>query len=164
MRECRACSSSPTGLPSCLYGWRFWLSDLFFFYFVYTHVSVLLLCPCLYVHQYVSLTTRPNPFFDDGTHPPLPALQGAGGNGNVLKEIVDPAGATYDIRKVRHSAAAVSMLLFFVYFFTFFYILFCDQSSPSWKARVEYSPKTGAEIRRYIRVDYVLFFSRLSSV
>lgn len=26
--------------------------------------------------------------------------QGAGGNGNVLKEIVDPAGATYDIRKV----------------------------------------------------------------
>lgn len=28
-------------------------------------------------------------------------LQGAGGNGNVLKEIVDPAGAAYDIRKVR---------------------------------------------------------------
>jgi phosphoribosylformylglycinamidine synthase len=27
--------------------------------------------------------------------------QGAGGNGNVLKEIVEPAGATYDIRKVR---------------------------------------------------------------
>lgn len=27
--------------------------------------------------------------------------QGAGGNGNVLKEIVDPAGATYDIRKVK---------------------------------------------------------------
>jgi phosphoribosylformylglycinamidine synthase len=27
--------------------------------------------------------------------------QGAGGNGNVLKEIVDPAGAEYDIRKVR---------------------------------------------------------------
>jgi phosphoribosylformylglycinamidine synthase len=26
--------------------------------------------------------------------------QGAGGNGNVLKEIVDPAGAEYDIRKV----------------------------------------------------------------
>ena len=26
--------------------------------------------------------------------------QGAGGNGNVLKEIVEPAGATYDIRKV----------------------------------------------------------------
>ena len=30
---------------------------------------------------------------------PLPS-QGAGGNGNVLKEIVEPAGATYDIRKV----------------------------------------------------------------
>jgi phosphoribosylformylglycinamidine synthase len=29
--------------------------------------------------------------------------QGAGGNGNVLKEIVEPAGATYDIRKVRCS-------------------------------------------------------------
>lgn len=28
--------------------------------------------------------------------------QGAGGNGNVLKEIVEPAGASYDIRKVRH--------------------------------------------------------------
>ena len=27
--------------------------------------------------------------------------QGAGGNGNVLKEIVEPAGACYDIRKVR---------------------------------------------------------------
>ena len=27
--------------------------------------------------------------------------QGAGGNGNVLKEIVEPAGAEYDIRKVR---------------------------------------------------------------
>jgi phosphoribosylformylglycinamidine synthase len=27
--------------------------------------------------------------------------QGAGGNGNVLKEIVEPAGARYDIRKVR---------------------------------------------------------------
>lgn len=27
--------------------------------------------------------------------------QGAGGNGNVLKEIVEPAGASYDIRKVR---------------------------------------------------------------
>jgi len=26
--------------------------------------------------------------------------QGAGGNGNVLKEIVEPAGAKYDIRKV----------------------------------------------------------------
>lgn len=26
--------------------------------------------------------------------------QGAGGNGNVLKEIVEPAGAEYDIRKV----------------------------------------------------------------
>ena len=29
--------------------------------------------------------------------------QGAGGNGNVLKEIVEPAGAEYDIRKVRCS-------------------------------------------------------------
>jgi len=28
--------------------------------------------------------------------------QGAGGNGNVLKEIVEPAGAEYDIRKVRY--------------------------------------------------------------
>ena len=28
--------------------------------------------------------------------------QGAGGNGNVLKELVDPAGARYDIRKVSH--------------------------------------------------------------
>jgi len=27
--------------------------------------------------------------------------QGAGGNGNVLKELVEPAGASYDIRKVR---------------------------------------------------------------
>jgi phosphoribosylformylglycinamidine synthase len=27
--------------------------------------------------------------------------QGAGGNGNVLKEIVEPAGAEYDIREVR---------------------------------------------------------------
>ena len=31
--------------------------------------------------------------------------QGAGGNGNVLKEIVDPAGAEYDIRKVRMSSS-----------------------------------------------------------
>lgn len=30
----------------------------------------------------------------------VPCSQGAGGNGNVLKEIVEPAGATYDIRKV----------------------------------------------------------------
>ena len=30
--------------------------------------------------------------------------QGAGGNGNVLKEIVEPAGATYDIRKVRNTS------------------------------------------------------------
>ena len=30
--------------------------------------------------------------------------QGAGGNGNVLKEIVEPAGAEYDIRKVRSLA------------------------------------------------------------
>lgn len=30
----------------------------------------------------------------------FPLFQGAGGNGNVLKEIVEPAGATYDIRKV----------------------------------------------------------------
>lgn len=30
--------------------------------------------------------------------------QGAGGNGNVLKEIVEPAGAVYDIRKVRLQA------------------------------------------------------------
>ena len=29
--------------------------------------------------------------------------QGAGGNGNVLKEIVEPAGAEYDIRKVSYS-------------------------------------------------------------
>jgi phosphoribosylformylglycinamidine synthase len=28
--------------------------------------------------------------------------QGAGGNGNVLKEIVEPAGASYDIRKVNY--------------------------------------------------------------
>lgn len=28
--------------------------------------------------------------------------QGAGGNGNVLKEIVEPAGASYDIRKVKN--------------------------------------------------------------
>lgn len=35
--------------------------------------------------------------------------QGAGGNGNVLKEIVDPAGAKYDIRKVRLSRMDFSL-------------------------------------------------------
>jgi phosphoribosylformylglycinamidine synthase len=36
--------------------------------------------------------------------------QGAGGNGNVLKEIVEPAGAEYDIRKVRSCSAATWLL------------------------------------------------------
>ncbi|CAM9734898.1 unnamed protein product, partial [Ectocarpus sp. 13 AM-2016] len=36
--------------------------------------------------------------------------QGAGGNGNVLKEIVDPAGATYDIRKVHVGDETMSVL------------------------------------------------------
>ncbi|CAM9462984.1 unnamed protein product [Ascophyllum nodosum] len=36
--------------------------------------------------------------------------QGAGGNGNVLKEIVDPAGATYDIRKVLVGDETMSVL------------------------------------------------------
>jgi phosphoribosylformylglycinamidine synthase len=40
---------------------------------------------------------------DMGDRNPIVSVhdQGAGGNGNVLKEIVEPAGATYDIRKVR---------------------------------------------------------------
>lgn len=37
--------------------------------------------------------------------------QGAGGNGNVLKEIVEPAGASYDIRKVRLVASRTSNAL-----------------------------------------------------
>lgn len=36
--------------------------------------------------------------------------QGAGGNGNVLKEIVEPAGATYDIRKVYVGDNTLSVL------------------------------------------------------
>lgn len=36
--------------------------------------------------------------------------QGAGGNGNVLKEIVDPAGATYDIRKLNVGDETMSIL------------------------------------------------------
>jgi phosphoribosylformylglycinamidine synthase len=40
--------------------------------------------------------------------------QGAGGNGNVLKEIVDPAGAEYDIRKVRMSSRTAKTTLPFV--------------------------------------------------
>ena len=36
--------------------------------------------------------------------------QGAGGNGNVLKEIVDPAGAVYDIRKVYLGDNTLSVL------------------------------------------------------
>ena len=36
--------------------------------------------------------------------------QGAGGNGNVLKEIVEPAGATYDIRKVYVGDETLSVL------------------------------------------------------
>jgi phosphoribosylformylglycinamidine synthase len=40
---------------------------------------------------------------DLGDHNPIVSVhdQGAGGNGNVLKEIVEPAGASYDIRKVK---------------------------------------------------------------
>jgi phosphoribosylformylglycinamidine (FGAM) synthase-like enzyme len=37
--------------------------------------------------------------------------QGAGGNGNVLKELVEPAGAKYDIRKVRFNVSIVSYWL-----------------------------------------------------
>jgi len=36
--------------------------------------------------------------------------QGAGGNGNVLKEIVEPAGAVYDIRKVYVGDSTLSVL------------------------------------------------------
>jgi phosphoribosylformylglycinamidine synthase len=36
--------------------------------------------------------------------------QGAGGNGNVLKEIVEPAGALYDIRKVLVGDDTLSVL------------------------------------------------------
>jgi len=36
--------------------------------------------------------------------------QGAGGNGNVLKEIVEPAGATYDVRKVYLGDHTLSVL------------------------------------------------------
>lgn len=38
-------------------------------------------------------------------HNPIISIhdQGAGGNGNVLKEIVEPLGAHYDLRKVGHS-------------------------------------------------------------
>lgn len=36
--------------------------------------------------------------------------QGAGGNGNVLKEIVEPAGASYDIRKVFVGDETLSVL------------------------------------------------------
>ena len=36
--------------------------------------------------------------------------QGAGGNGNVLKEIVEPAGASYDIRKVYVGDESLSVL------------------------------------------------------
>ena len=40
---------------------------------------------------------------DLGDNNPIISIhdQGAGGNGNVLKELVEPAGASYDIRKVR---------------------------------------------------------------
>ena len=38
--------------------------------------------------------------------------QGAGGNGNVLKEIVEPAGAEYDIRKVCHADVGGGMGVF----------------------------------------------------
>ena len=48
-------------------------------------------------HQYPSLTI-PSPHLP----PPLltPPPPGAGGNGNVLKEIVDPHGARYELRKI----------------------------------------------------------------
>lgn len=38
-------------------------------------------------------------------HNPIISIhdQGAGGNGNVLKEIVEPLGAHYDLRKVSSS-------------------------------------------------------------
>jgi phosphoribosylformylglycinamidine synthase len=36
--------------------------------------------------------------------------QGAGGNGNVLKEIVDPAGAKYDIRNIIVGDETMSVL------------------------------------------------------
>ena len=39
--------------------------------------------------------------------------QGAGGNGNVLNEIVEPASATYDIRKVYVGDETLSVLEFF---------------------------------------------------
>ena len=39
--------------------------------------------------------------------------QGCGGNGNVLKEIVEPAGAVYDIRKILCGDATMSVLEIF---------------------------------------------------
>ena len=39
--------------------------------------------------------------------------QGAGGNGNVLKEIVEPAGAEYDIRKVYVGDKTMSVMEIF---------------------------------------------------
>ena len=49
---------------------------------------------------------------DLGEHNPIVSVhdQGAGGNGNVLKEIVEPAGAEYDIRKVYVGDDTLSVL------------------------------------------------------
>jgi len=49
---------------------------------------------------------------DMGTNNPIISVhdQGAGGNGNVLKEIVEPAGASYDIRKVYVGDHTLSVL------------------------------------------------------
>jgi len=49
---------------------------------------------------------------DLGAHNPIVSVhdQGAGGNGNVLKEIVEPAGAEYDVRKVYVGDDTLSVL------------------------------------------------------
>eukprot|EP00548_Thalassiothrix_antarctica_P001561 CAMPEP_0194131076 /NCGR_PEP_ID=MMETSP0152-20130528/1914_1 /TAXON_ID=1049557 /ORGANISM="Thalassiothrix antarctica, Strain L6-D1" /LENGTH=1316 /DNA_ID=CAMNT_0038825737 /DNA_START=39 /DNA_END=3989 /DNA_ORIENTATION=+ len=49
---------------------------------------------------------------DMGTNNPIISVhdQGAGGNGNVLKEIVEPAGASYDIRKIYIGDHTLSVL------------------------------------------------------
>lgn len=49
---------------------------------------------------------------DSGDENPIVSVhdQGAGGNGNILKELVDPVGAVYDIRKVNIGDETLSVL------------------------------------------------------
>jgi phosphoribosylformylglycinamidine synthase len=48
---------------------------------------------------------------DLGDNNPIVSVhdQGAGGNGNILKELVEPAGASYDIRKVSEKPSGSSL-------------------------------------------------------